>query len=346
MSHAYTLGELARLLDVRLTGDPDIRVSSLATLGNAGPGQLSFLSNPRYVDQLARTQASGVIVHPDQAHLAPCACLLSPSPYVSYARASQLFAAHAPRPQPGQHATAVVSDRAELGNGVHVGPHAVIEAGARVGERCVIGAGCYLGADSSLGDDCLLHPHVTIYHGIDIGHRALMHSGVVIGADGFGFAFDGRRSLRIAQLGGVRIGDDLDIGAGSTVDRGAIDDTVIGDGVKIDNQVQIGHNCEVGDHTVICGCTAVAGSARIGRYCSIGGAVGIVGHIGIADGAVISAMSLVSQSITEAGIYSSGTLMQESRQWKRNMLRLSRLEEMSRRIRELEKRLDDRPGES
>lgn len=345
--NGYTLGELARLLDVELSGDPGIRVHGLATLANAGPDRLSFLSNPGYAAQLASTRAAAVIVHPDHADEAPCPCLLSPSPYVSYAQASQLFAAlSAPPGDAAIDGTAVISSRASLGQQVSVGPHAVIEAGARIGDGCRIGAGCYIGVDSELGADCRLHPNATIYHDVRLGSRALLHSGVVIGADGFGFAFDGRRSVRIAQLGGVRIGDDLDLGAGSTIDRGAIEHTTLGHGVKIDNQVQIGHNCDIGDHTVICGCTAIAGSARIGRYCNIGGAVGIVGHIRISDRVTVSAMSLVSQSIERPGVYSSGTLLQDSRQWKKNAIRLSRLDDLNRRVQDLEKRYGHDPDDS
>jgi UDP-3-O-[3-hydroxymyristoyl] glucosamine N-acyltransferase len=182
-----------------------------------------------------------------------------------------------------------------------------------------------------------LYPNVTVYHDVAIGDAVVLHSSVVIGADGFGFAFDGRRSVKIAQLGGVRIGNDVEIGAGSTVDRGALDDTIIEQGVKIDNQVQIAHNCIVGEHTIICGCSAIAGSTSIGRYCTIGGGVGIIGHLRIADKVMISAMSLVSQSIGESGIYSSGTGLLESKEWKRNIVRFRQLDDMAKRLRELEK---------
>ena len=182
-----------------------------------------------------------------------------------------------------------------------------------------------------------MYPNVTVYHDVAIGNAVVLHSSVVIGADGFGFAFDGRRSVKIAQLGGVRIGNDVEIGAGSTVDRGALDDTIIEQGVKIDNQVQIAHNCIVGEHTIICGCSAIAGSTTIGRYCTIGGGVGIIGHLRIADKVMISAMSLVSQSIGESGIYSSGTGLLESKEWKRNIVRFRQLDDMAKRLRELEK---------
>ena len=182
-----------------------------------------------------------------------------------------------------------------------------------------------------------MFPNVTLYHEVRIGDNAVIHSSVVLGADGFGFAFDGKRSIKIAQLGGVLIGDDVEIGAGSTIDRGALDDTIIGHGVKIDNQVQIAHNCVIGEHTIICGCSAIAGSTTIGRYCTIGGAGGVIGHLQIADKVMISAMSLVSQSIAEPGIYSSGTGLHQSKEWKRNIVRFRQLDDMAKRLRELEK---------
>lgn len=346
----FTLARLASLLEVPLNaageqaGDTVIR--GLATLENAGPGQLSFLSNPRYARQLAACKATAVIVHPDLAKELDRPCLLSPSPYVCYARASQLFARQAElakasrfKAESGIHPTAAVSEQATVAPDAIIGPHVVVEAGAQIGAGSRIGAGCYIGPDARVGAQCLLYPHVTLYHDVALGDRVVLHSAVVIGADGFGFAFDGRQSVKIAQLGTVRIGDDVEIGAGSTIDRGALDDTVIGNGVKIDNQVQIGHNCVVGDHSVICGCSALAGSTRIGRYCVLGGGVGVTGHLSIADRATVTAMSMVSQSITKAGVYSSGTLLQENAQWRRNAVSLSRLAETSRTIRNIEKRL-------
>lgn len=342
---SFTLKELSRLLDVPVQGDDTILIEGLATLKRAGPGHLSFLANPRYARQLASCRASALILHPDVATSADVPCLLSASPYVTYARASQLFAP-APAPDgmaedPGEtavHASAVVSAGATLGNGVVVGPQAVIESGARIGDGSRIGAGSVVGRGSRLGADVTLYANVTLYHGVSVGDRCIIHAGAVIGADGFGFAFDGQRSVKIAQLGAVSIGNDVEIGAGSCIDRGALDDTVIEDGVKIDNQVQIGHNCVVGAHTVICGCSALAGSTRIGRYCVIGGGVGITGHLSLCDKVTVSAMSMVTQSIDKPGLYSSGTLLQESAQWKRNAVTLGRLSELSRRVKTLEKK--------
>lgn len=333
---SYSLGELAELLEVELRGDSALRVDGLATLRSAVPGKLSFLSNPRYVSQLASCRASAVIIDPELASACQSAQLVSSSPYVTYARASQLFlkdesAGACIHPSANVHPSAV------LGENVSIGSHVVVEANAEIGEGSVIGAGSYVGARSRIGKHSRLYPNVTVYHDVSIGDRAVIHSSVVLGADGFGFAFDGHRSIKIAQLGGVQIGEDVEIGAGSTVDRGALDDTIIGNGVKIDNQVQIAHNCVIGEHTIICGCSAIAGSTTIGRYCTIGGAVGIIGHLQIADKVMISAMSLVSQSIAEPGLYSSGTGLLESKEWKRNIVRFRQLDDMAKRLRELEK---------
>lgn len=342
MKTSYTLAELSSLLDVPLQGDGNIVITGLATLERARPGNLGFLSNPRYKQQLASCQASAVILHPDLAADARMACLLSKAPYVTYARASQLFANLSNRQSfgaTGVHASAIVSPDAIVADDVVLGPNVVVGAGAVIASGCRIGANSYIGENVSLGEHSVLYPLVTLYHDVRIGARAILHSGVVIGADGFGFAFDGQRSVKIAQLGSVRIGDDVEIGAGSTVDRGALEDTVIEDGVKIDNQVQIAHNCVVGAHTIICGCTALAGSARVGRYCVLGGGVGVVGHLTIADRVTVSAMTMVNQSIEKPGLYSSGTLMQESALWKRNALTLGKLAELSKTVRKLEKQL-------
>lgn len=332
----YSLGELAELLEVELRGDSSLRVDGLATLKSAVPGKLSFLSNPRYVNQLASCKASAVIIDSELASACQSAQLVSSSPYVTYARASQLFLKDESAAA-GIHPSANVHPSAVLGEHVSIGSHVVVEANAEIGEGAVIGAGSYVGARSRIGKHSRLFPNVTVYHDVSIGERAVVHSSVVLGADGFGFAFDGRQAIKIAQLGGVQIGDDVEIGAGSTIDRGALDDTVIGSGVKIDNQVQIAHNCVIGEHTIICGCSAIAGSTTIGRYCTIGGAVGIIGHLQIADKVMISAMSLVSQSIAEPGIYSSGTGLLESKEWKRNIVRFRQLDDMAKRLRELEK---------
>lgn len=368
----FTLAELATRLNVSLNpaaeAAPDTRIYGLATLASAGAGELSFVSNPRYVSQLSSSDGSAFIVPASLGQAESRPCLLSENPYVTYALASQLFAGLLEGVVPGGntaaaesatttgvdetaepliHPTAFVADDVSLGAGVRLGPNVVIETGASIGPGTVINAGVVIGRNCQVGRECLIQPNVTLYHETSLGDRVLLHAGVVIGADGFGFAFDGSKSVKIAQLGRVVIGNDVEIGAGSTIDRGALDDTTIGNGVKIDNQVQIGHNCVVGDHSVLCGCTALAGSTKIGRYCVIGGAVGITGHLSICDKVQVSAMSMVTQSITEPGVYSSGTLLQETRQWKKNVLTLNKLSSLSRTVRNLEKRLPEgEPPES
>jgi len=336
----YTLGELAKLLDVTLSGQADIGISGLATLKTAGPGQLSFLSNPRYTSQLSNCHASALIIHPDQADKSPCACLISDAPYVTYARASQLFTPVDPvSDTPAIHPTASISASAKLSADVIVGAHAIIEDRATIGAGSRIGAGTSIGRDVSIGKNSILYANVTIYHQVSIGNNCILHSGVIIGADGFGFAFDGARSIKIAQLGGVRIGHDVEIGASSTIDRGALDDTIIEQGVKIDNQVQIGHNCIIGKHTIICGCTCIAGSTTVGSYCMIGGASAFAGHLTIADKVTVSAMAMVTKSLGP-GAWSSGTGVMESSIWRKNVVRFSQLNEMSKRLRELERSTD------
>ncbi len=341
MAHhkTYTLGEIATFLDVKLVGDENCLIHGLGTLSGAGPGQLSFLSNKSYLDQLASSQASAIIISGSLAERANHNLLISEQPYVSFARASELFA-NSPAITQGVHATAQVADDVQLADEVSIGPYAVIESGVSVGKGSVIGAHCFVGESSKIGENCHLYNNVTLYHGSKIGNKVIVHTGTVLGADGFGFAFDGEKSIKIHQLGAVSVGNDVEIGAGTTIDRGAIDDTVIEDGVKIDNQVQIGHNTRIGEHSVICGCTAIAGSANIGKYCVLGGASGMVGHISIADGVQVSAMSLVNRSITEPGTYSSGTGQMKTSDWKRAIVRFQQLENISQRLKELEKLSD------
>jgi len=336
---SYTLGEIAELLNLKLVGDDQCEIQGLGTLLHASPGQLSFLSNPTYINQLSSTRASAVIVEDRFADACPQSALVSANPYVSFAQASALFA-DTPEPVTGIHASACVHASARLDDSVSVGPHAVIEADVLVGANSVIGANSYLGRGATLGANCQLYNNVTLYHGVIVGNDAIIHTAAVIGADGFGFAFDGKKSVKIHQLGTVIVGDDVEIGAGTTIDRGAIDDTIIEQGVKIDNQVQIGHNCHIGEHSVICGCTAIAGSVKLGKYCVMGGASGAVGHITIADKVQVSAMSLVSQSIKEAGTYSSGTGHMKTKDWKRNIVRFAQLDSIAKRLKELEKTSD------
>jgi UDP-3-O-[3-hydroxymyristoyl] glucosamine N-acyltransferase len=337
---SYSLGDIASRLNLRLIGDPDCQIRGLGTLASANTGDISFLSNLSYLGQLANTSASAVIVEESQADVVPTNVLVADQPYVAFAYVSQLFAEQ-PEVVAGVHASACVADTVSLGEGVCIGANVVIEEDVEIGANSSIGPGTVIGRGVRLGENCRLHAQVTVYHGVRIGSRVNIHSHAVIGADGFGFAFDGERSIKIQQLGAVLIGDDVDVGAGTTIDRGAIEDTVVEDGVKIDNQVQIGHNCHIGAHSVICGCTAIAGSAKIGRYCVLGGASGMVGHLTLADGVKISAMSLVNKSISEPGTYSSGTGQMKVADWKRAIVRFHQLDGLARRVKELERLLEE-----
>lgn len=337
MGREYSLAELSERGGAELQGDGTIRIGGVATLASANPTDLSFLANPRYRSQLAETQAAAVVVPPEAAGDCDCAALISDNPYATFARIAALFDNHPPA-APGIDESAVVDAEAELGRDVHVGPHAVVEAGVTVGEGTVVGAGTHIGARSRIGDGSRLGPRATVLHDVHIGRRVIVHPGAVIGADGFGLAKDDGHWLKVPQIGGVRIGDDCEIGANTTIDRGALEDTVLESDVRLDNQIQIAHNVVVGAHTAMAGCSAIAGSTRIGRHCMIGGGVGILGHLVIVDHVVITAMSLVTHSIRESGEYSSGTPLEPNRQWRRNAVRLRQLDGLARRLRALERR--------
>ncbi len=336
MSRDFSLAELAERGGAELRGDPAIRISGVATLVSAVGGDLSFLANPRYRSQLAETRAAAVVVPPDAAGDCRCAALVSNNPYAAFARIAAVFDNHPPVP-PGVHESAAVDSEAVLGSDVHVGAHVVVEAGAVVGDGAVLGAGSYIGTGSRVGAGCRIGVRATVLHGVEIGRRVIIHPGAVIGADGFGLANDNGQWLKVPQIGGVRIGDDCEIGANTTIDRGALEDTVLEADVRLDNQIQIAHNVVIGSHTAMAGCSAVAGSARIGRHCMIGGGVGILGHLVIADRVTITAMSLVTHSIREPGEYSSGTPLEPNRQWRRNAVRLRQLDDFARRLRALER---------
>ncbi len=352
MAPARTVSELfdavARLaqdrLPARLQGDGGLRVVRVASLEAAQPGDLAFLANPRYRRQ-ARTTAAGVLVLAEQhgAELFPDgrpggALVLCDQPYAWFAFAAQVLAP-APAPAPGRHPSAVVDAGAQLDPQARVDAHAVIEDGAVVEAGAWIGAACFVGAGAHVGAHTRLHPGVRLQAGCRIGRRGLVHSGAVIGADGFGFAPFGGQWIKIPQTGIVDIGDDVEIGANTTIDRGSAGDTVVGDGVKIDNQVQIAHNCRIGAGTAIAGCVGIAGSAVIGRNCQLGGAAMIHGHLSIADGTVVGAGTLVSRSLTEPDFYSGVFPIMRNRDWERNAALLRHLVELRDRIRRLEARL-------
>ncbi len=340
MSSLYTtLGELAELVGARLIGEPGTRVDGVSTLRRAGPTQVCFCSSDRYADELATTRAAAVIVDEGRAEKCPVAALVVKNPYHAYATVAQRLQPPR-RPAPGIHPSASVAESARVAPDVHVGPNASIGPGARIATGVEIGAGAVVEEGAMIGPQCRLYPGVFIGAGCLLRRRVIVHAGVVIGADGFGFAPGADGWKKVPQLGVVRIGSDVEIGANSTIDRGALDDTVIGEGVKIDNLVHIAHNVRIGAHTVIAGATVVAGSVTIGRNCMIGGASAITGHIEITDGVTVMGMTGVTRSIRKRGVYASPIPAHPAPQWRRNAVRFMQLDEMYRRLQELERRFE------
>jgi UDP-3-O-[3-hydroxymyristoyl] glucosamine N-acyltransferase len=334
----FSLGELAEQLGATLRGDSAIVVSGLATLQEAGPAQLSFLANAQYRKFLPDTRAAAVLLSPRDAEGYEGAALVVANPYLAYARASHLFETRPPAVN-GAHPSAIIAADAHVDPSASIGAFAVIEQGAWIGPGVEIGAQSFIGARSRIGAGGRLAPRVTLYHDVTIGERVVIQSGAVIGGEGFGFANEQGAWQKIAQLGGVRIGDDVEIGANTTIDRGALSDTLIGNGVKLDNQIMIAHNVQIGDNTAMAGCSGISGSTRVGRNCMIAGGVGIVGHVDICDNVFITGMTMVTRSITEPGSYSSGTAMQPAAEWRKSAARIRNLDDMARRLQQLEKRL-------
>jgi UDP-3-O-[3-hydroxymyristoyl] glucosamine N-acyltransferase len=331
----FSLAELAGHFGGTVLGDAAVRIRQVAPLETAGPDELSFLTNRKYQKLLSTTRAAAVLLSEDSADATQLPRIVCRNPYASYARISALINPEN-RPAAGIHPDAVVDAQASVAASASIGPCAVIEKGAEIGEFAVIGANSFVGREARIGAHSRLHPNVTIYHHCVIGERVSLHSGVVIGADGFGMAMDDGRWLKIPQIGRVVIGDDVEVGAGTTIDRGALDDTVIDEGVKLDNQIQIGHNCHIGAHTAIAGCTGIAGSTRIGKYCMLGGGAMISGHLTIADRVTVSGGTLVAKSITAPGTYTAVFPMQPHAQWLKNAALVRRLDELMERVRGLE----------
>lgn len=347
---AYTLSDLADRFALRLRAAGDAKVAGsivvrgLATLQSADCEQISFFSSAAYRKQLRETRAAAVVLKESAAVDCPVSCLIAENPYLVYAQLTALFD-QTPRPAAGVHPSAIVHPSASVSASASIGPFCVIGANAWVREGVILKDACTVGEGSVIGERSYLHSRVAVYHGVAIGSDAIIHSGAVIGSDGFGFAPDASVAAghgvaggwrKIHQLGGVVIGNRVEIGANTTIDRGALDDTVIGDGVIIDNLVQIAHNVKIGDNTAIAACTGIAGSTEIGRNCTIAGAVGIVGHLRIADGVHITAKSLVTGSITKPGSYSSGTALSPTSLWRRNAVRFSHLDTLFQRVRAME----------
>ncbi|HEX3098931.1 MAG TPA: UDP-3-O-(3-hydroxymyristoyl)glucosamine N-acyltransferase [Usitatibacter sp.] len=322
---SLTLREIVARLGGEAVGEVAAPLTGVATLDSAGPRDIAFLANPKYRARLATTRAGAVIVGPGDRDAVAIPRIVSDNPYAYYARSVGLFHPE-PAATPGIHPFAQVDGTANVDASAEIGPFVVIGAGATIGKGARIGAHCVIGRKAAIGEGTRLHPRVTIYDRCSLGARCIVHSGAVIGADGFGMARDAGRWIKIPQVGAVRIGDDVEIGANTTIDRGALDDTVIEEGVKLDNQIQVAHNCVIGAHTVIAGCTGISGSTTIGRNCLIGGGVGIVGHISVCDGVTISGMTLVAKSITQPGTYTSGLPMMPHAQWLRNAAHLRRLD--------------------
>jgi UDP-3-O-[3-hydroxymyristoyl] glucosamine N-acyltransferase len=334
----YKLAEIAatagaELLDRNME---QYTINGIATLHSARAGDISFFTNPRYRQALEETRAGAVILAKEHIEMCPVTCLVTNNPQLAYSRVATLFAPPA-QISPGIHPTACISERAQIADDACIGPYSVVEADVRIDAGVIIGPHCSIGAGTSIAADSRLIARVTLCHGVQLGRRVLVHPGAVIGSDGFGLAGDQGRWVKIPQLGSVLIGDDVEIGANTTIDRGALEDTVLEQGVKLDNQIQVAHNVFIGAHTAIAGCVGIAGSARIGRHCSIGGGVGIAGHLEIVDNVHITGMSLVARSITQAGVYSSGLTVESNRLWNKISARLRRIDDIARRLMILEK---------
>jgi UDP-3-O-[3-hydroxymyristoyl] glucosamine N-acyltransferase len=309
-------------------------IVGVGTLERATESHITFLANPKYRSTLAATQAGAVILSPKDRDATYKPRIITDNPYAYFARVAQLFSPP-PTYAAGIHAMAVVDSSATIAATASIAAFVTIGANAVIGANVRIGAGCVIGENVVIGDDSELVARVTVYQQCEIGKRALIHAGVVIGADGFGFANDKTAWVKIPQTGRVVIGNDCEIGANTTIDRGAMEDTIVGDGVKIDNQVQVGHNCVIGNHTLICGCTGIAGSTIIGERVTIGGAVSITGHLSICDDVVLSANALVSKSITKPGMYSAGFPLMPHREWLKNAAQLRHLDEMADKLKKL-----------
>jgi len=338
-STTYSLREIAGRFGGEIVGDPELRVGRVATLENAAADCIAFLANERYAKHAQTTRAGAVIVGPAARTATEVARIVCANPYAYFAHVSALF--NPPRAaEPGVHPTATVHATAVVHPGAEIGAYVVVCRGARVGESAVIGPGSYLGEGAQVGRESRVHASVTIYDRCVVGERVVVHSGVVIGADGFGIAFDGERWIKVPQIGRVVIADDVEIGANTTIDRGAIDDTVIENGVKLDNQIQIAHNVHIGAHTAIAACTGISGSVQIGRHCRIGGGVGIAGHLRIADHVEISGHTAITKSIEIPGVYSGVYPFEPNRDWRRNAAQLRHLAALGRRVAALEHSLE------
>jgi UDP-3-O-[3-hydroxymyristoyl] glucosamine N-acyltransferase len=336
------LGQLVERLGGQLMGDPDTELSGIAPLDGASASHITFLSNPKLRTHVAQTKAAAVILSAADSALIGTAYkgarVVTDNPYAYFAKVAQYFAEQRATPAtPGIHPTACIDPSAQIASDACIGPHVTVEAGAVIADRCVIDAGCFIGRAARIGVATRFYARVTFHAGCEIGERGIIHSGAVIGADGFGFANEDGAWVKIPQTGRVMMGNDVEIGANTTIDRGALEDTVIEDGVKLDNQIQIAHNCHIGAHTAMAGCVGVAGSAKIGKYCTFGGAAMVLGHLTIVDHVHISSGSMVARSIREAGQYTGFYPLAKNAEWEKSAAIVRNLAAMREKIRELEK---------
>jgi UDP-3-O-[3-hydroxymyristoyl] glucosamine N-acyltransferase len=341
---AYRLADIAARFGGQVLGDADTQVRQIGTLEHATAGQIAFLSNAKYRNQLDHSKASAVILSPTDADATALPRIVCDNPYSYFAKLSA-FLNPLPECVPGIHSSAVIGKNTSISSQAHIGPLVTVGDGAVIGAGTVVMAGCNIGEGAILGEDTLFYPNVTVYHACVIGNNVIAHSGVVIGADGFGMAWEEGKWLKIPQIGRVVIGDHVEIGANTTIDRGALDDTVIEEDVKLDNQIQVAHNVRIGAHTAIAGCVGIAGSATIGKYCRIGGSAGILGHLQIADHVEIASFTLIGKSITEPGSYAGIFPFSKNDEWRNNAVHLRHLGELVKRVKALEKEIESLKGE-
>lgn len=337
--NSIRLGQLAEKLGASLHGDKDIIITSVASMNSAKSGDITFLSDNRYREHLVDCKASAVVLTEENLPYCKTAALVVANPYLTYAHMAQLLDTTPKPADSGIHITAVVADNVKLGNNVSIGANSVIESGVELADNVIIGAGCFIGKDTTIGANTRLWANVTIYHRVQIGCDCLIQSGAVIGADGFGYANDGGRWIKIPQLGSVIIGNRVEIGVCTAIDRGALNDTIIKDGVIIDNLCQIAHNVEIGENTAVAGGVIMAGSLKVGRYCQIGGASVFNGHMEIADKVVVTGMGMVMRPISEPGIYSSGIPLQPNKTWRKTAALVMDIDRMNKRLKLLERKL-------
>ena len=333
---SISLGDLASRFDCELKGDASVQIEAVASLHNADSSSLSFLSSPAFKPQLASTKAAAVILRAEDASLCPTACLINENPYASYARmAAEIHPA--PQYEPGVHTSATIASSATVAASAHIAANAVIGDRSTIGENTYVGPGCVVGPDCTVGDDCRFVANVTVVRQVVMGARCLLHPGVVLGTDGFGNAMTPEGWIKVPQLGGVRVGNDVEIGANTAIDCGSIDDTIIEDGVRIDNLVHIAHNVRIGEHTAIAAQSCFAGSVTIGKRCMFSGNSGSTGHVTICDDVIVSILGMITKDITEPGVYASSWPAEPVRDWNRSVARVRRLDSLNDRVKKLEK---------